>query len=169
MGNALCASLLHACLLRGVTLTVQTEVRRVEPLAGSAHRLLMVNRQGERTVIARHGVVFAGGGFSGSAKPGLIAVRRDGRRFVNEGVSYHAFSRAQYAAGAVPCWLVCDSQFLRRYGLGIIRQGAWGLASALKSGYVKSANTLEALAQKISVDPSWAGSTPHPASRWGRP
>src|SRR5207302_1191262 len=54
------------------------------------------------------------------AKPGLIAVDGHGRRFVNEGINYHEFSVAQYERGAIPCWLVCDERFIRRYGLGAV-------------------------------------------------
>ncbi|MGB7302094.1 MAG: FAD-dependent oxidoreductase [Burkholderiaceae bacterium] len=88
------------------------------------------------------------------AKPGLIAVNAAGQRFVNEGISYHQFAKAQYASGAIPCWLVADARFVRRYGLGIIRPGGSGLASAVARGYVQKATSLEALARDIGVDPS---------------
>lgn len=57
------------------------------------------------------------------AKPGLIAVGRDGHRFVNESVSYHEFVRAQLASGgnAIPAWLLCDRRFLWKYGLGKVK------------------------------------------------
>ena len=46
------------------------------------------------------------------AKPGLIAVNKDGRRFVNESDSYHDFVEAMLrtsaASPAVPAWLICD-------------------------------------------------------------
>lgn len=86
------------------------------------------------------------------AKPGLIAVNKGGARFVNEGISYHQFARAQYVSGAIPCWLVCDAAFIRRYGLGAVRPGGWGLRRAVASGYVKTAATLASLAELIGVD-----------------
>ncbi len=59
------------------------------------------------------------------AKPGLIAVNSAGRRFVDEAVSYHEFTRAMYRAHrsvpGIPAWLVCDRRFLWKYGLGMIR------------------------------------------------
>jgi succinate dehydrogenase/fumarate reductase flavoprotein subunit len=57
------------------------------------------------------------------AKPGLIAVGADARRFVNEAVSYHEFVRAQLACAnrAIPAWLICDSKFLWKYGLGKVK------------------------------------------------
>ncbi len=86
------------------------------------------------------------------AKPGLIAVDRTGRRFANEGLSYHQFARAQYANDAIPCWLICDAAFMRRYGMGAVRPGGAGLRHALRSGYVMSAPDLPALAAQIGVD-----------------
>ena len=54
------------------------------------------------------------------AKPGMIAIDRDGRRFVNEAVSYHEFVRGMYRANrdrpAIPAWLICDDSCIRRYG-----------------------------------------------------
>lgn len=87
------------------------------------------------------------------AKPGLIAVGRDGRRFVNEAVSYHQFVRAQMAQAdcAVPAWLVCDARFLWKYGLGRVRPFAWSLRGELAQGYLKRGATLAALAGAIGV------------------
>lgn len=86
------------------------------------------------------------------AKPGLIAVGREGRRFVNEGANYHTFGRAQYAAGAIPCYLVCDARFMRKYGLGAIRPGGRGMHRWVARKYVAKAATLEALALAIGVE-----------------
>ena len=50
--------------------------------------------------------------FIDRAKPGVIAVMRDGRRFANEGNSYHDFVQAMVAACAgqedVAAYLICD-------------------------------------------------------------
>ena len=58
------------------------------------------------------------------AKPGLVAVNAAGRRFVDESVSYHRFTRAMYASNqtvpSIPAWLVVDSRCLSRYGLGMM-------------------------------------------------
>ncbi|NLH81433.1 MAG: FAD-binding protein, partial [Phyllobacteriaceae bacterium] len=87
------------------------------------------------------------------AKPGLVAVGIDGRRFVDEAISYHAFVRAQLAAAdrAVPAFLVCDADFLWRYGLGRIRPFARGVAADVASGYLKRAETIAGLARAIGV------------------
>lgn len=88
------------------------------------------------------------------AKPGLIAVGGDGRRFVNEAVSYHEFVRAQIAHGAVPAWLICDRDFLWRYGLGKVKPFARRLGSDLASGYLKRGATPAELAAAIGVPAS---------------
>jgi succinate dehydrogenase/fumarate reductase flavoprotein subunit len=87
------------------------------------------------------------------AKPGLIAVGRNGRRFVNEAVSYHEFVRAQLASGgqAIPAWLICDSTFLWKYGLGKVKPFTRALGPDLASGYLKRGDTLAALADAIGV------------------
>ncbi|HEY1609535.1 MAG TPA: FAD-dependent oxidoreductase, partial [Paraburkholderia sp.] len=87
------------------------------------------------------------------AKPGLIAVDRLGKRFVNEAVSYHEFVRAQLrrADSAIPAWLLCDSRFLWKYGLGRIRPFALSIRREVASGYLKRAHSLEALADLIGV------------------
>lgn len=91
------------------------------------------------------------------AKPGLIAVNEAGKRFVNEGVSYHEFVRGMYRAHrttpCIPAWLVCDRTFIRRYGLGMIRPRTPFLGKFIQSGYLQTAPTVAALAGKISVDP----------------
>jgi succinate dehydrogenase/fumarate reductase flavoprotein subunit len=86
------------------------------------------------------------------AKPGLIAVDNNGQRFVNEGINYHEFSRAQYRNHAVPCWLVCDADFIRQYGLGAVHPGGRSLDTWVRRGYLQRASTLAALADQIGID-----------------
>lgn len=87
------------------------------------------------------------------AKPGLIAVGSNGRRFVNEAVSYHEFVRAQLAnaGGAIPAWLVCDRRFLWKYGLGKVKPFALSVKADVASGYLKRADTVAELARQIGV------------------
>ncbi|WP_315813788.1 FAD-dependent oxidoreductase [Bradyrhizobium sp. SZCCHNR2028] len=86
------------------------------------------------------------------AKPGLIAVDGTGRRFVNEAVSYHEFVRAQLDhAAAIPAWLICDRRFLWRYGLGKIKPFTRSVARDVAAGYLKRADSLDALAETIGV------------------
>lgn len=86
------------------------------------------------------------------AKPGVIAVDKNGRRFVNEGVNYHEFSVAQYRHQAVPCWLVCDATFIRLYGLGAVHPGGRSVEHWVRKGYVTRASTIAQLAHDIGVD-----------------
>jgi succinate dehydrogenase/fumarate reductase flavoprotein subunit len=87
------------------------------------------------------------------AKPGVIAVNREGRRFVNEAVSYHEFVRAQLRdpQRSIPAWLICDRRFLWKYGLGRVRPFALSVRSEIKAGYLKQSNTLEGLAEAIGL------------------
>ena len=87
------------------------------------------------------------------AKPGLIAVGRSGRRFTDEAVSYHEFTRAMYRTSNVPAWLVCDRRFVWKYGLGMVRPMTLRLAPYIASGYLQSADTIETLAHAIGVAP----------------
>ena len=94
--------------------------------------------------------------FLDRAKPGFIAVDSTGRRFTNEGHSYHYFSddmaRRHAAVPAVPAWAICDAAFIRRYGLGMVYPGTTDLRPHAESGYLVCAGTIEALAHKIGVD-----------------
>ena len=89
------------------------------------------------------------------AKPGLIAVDKAGRRFVNEAVSYHEFVRAMYRAhrtsNCIPAWLICDRAFVRRYGLGLIRPRTPSLRKYVRSGYLREASTIADLAGAIDI------------------
>ena len=90
------------------------------------------------------------------AKPGLIAVSGAGRRFVNEGCSYHDFVEAMFEADkqapAIPAWLICTEAFVRSYGLGVIHPGVRNLDRFEKEGSIVRAGSLKALAARISVD-----------------
>ncbi len=91
------------------------------------------------------------------AKPGLIAVNRNGRRFVNEGDSYHDFAlgmvQAKHSSSSVPAFLVCDYKFIRKYGLGLVRPRFQRLKAHVASGYLLESNSIEGLARKAGIDP----------------
>ena len=90
------------------------------------------------------------------AKPGLLAVLGDGKRFVNESNSYHDFSSAQIARsenGKLPtAYLIVDDDFIHRYGLGFIMPGGKKLAHFLRTGYLKRADNLAELAKQCDID-----------------
>jgi succinate dehydrogenase/fumarate reductase flavoprotein subunit len=89
-------------------------------------------------------------------KPGLIAVDAQGRRFVDEAGNYHGFMRALFercgTTRPVQGWLLCDQRFQRRYGLGHAKPFPLPIGAALRSGYLKRADTIEALAAQCGID-----------------
>jgi succinate dehydrogenase/fumarate reductase flavoprotein subunit len=90
------------------------------------------------------------------AKPGLIAVNAAGRRFVNEALSYHDFvlgiHRSHAAVPTIPAWLVCDHEFIERYGLGRVPPGRRSRRRYVAAGYLLEAASLDELARSIGVD-----------------
>ena len=94
--------------------------------------------------------------FIDRAKPGVIAVTRQGRRFTNEGNSYHDFVQAMVAAnqgqGEISAWLLCDHRTLRQYGLGCVAPFPMPLGRHLRTGYLKRGGSLAELARGIGVD-----------------
>ena len=96
--------------------------------------------------------------FTDLAKPGIIAVTRSGRRFVDESLCYHDVVAAMYLTNAsvraIPAFLIFDSHFLRTYGLGVVRPGSWRRRHYVRQGYLACGNTLHALATDIAIDSS---------------
>ncbi len=89
-------------------------------------------------------------------KPGLIGVRADGRRFVNEADGYHDYVSALLAAtppgGEAVSWLVCDRRFQRRYPFGMAKPFPMPAWPYVRSGYLKRGRTLAELAQRCGID-----------------
>jgi succinate dehydrogenase/fumarate reductase flavoprotein subunit len=104
-----------------------------------------------------------GGGFGpfphflDRAKPGVIVVTPDGRRFMNEAHSYHDFG--QGLAAATPpgkdavCFVIAGHSTVRKYGLGHAKPFPVPLDSSLKTGYLLRADTLPELAKAAGIDP----------------
>lgn len=90
------------------------------------------------------------------AKPGLIAVNSLGRRFVNEADSYHDFVqgmlRDRERNPGVSTYLICDSSFIRDYGIGLIHPGVKNLEPFIESGYLVRAPDLRGLADVLHLD-----------------
>jgi 3-oxosteroid 1-dehydrogenase len=88
-------------------------------------------------------------------RPGAIFVDGEGQRFVNEANSYMEIGRAMYerdrTARAVPCWLVFDDGYRRRYSHGLSRPGSLP-KGLIESGMLKRADTLAALAAECGID-----------------
>lgn len=89
-------------------------------------------------------------------KPGTLVVDGNGRRFVNEAISYHQFALEMLAHGesAIPAFLIADAAALRKYGLGMVRPGGWGTRAAVADGYLTAADTIEQLARRLNIDPA---------------
>lgn len=106
-------------------------------------------RKDGRKVVYPHTVTDRG-------KPGSIVVNRHGRRFTNEAVSYHRFGEAllagNEAGGNLPAWIVCDSAFIWKYGLGAIIPFTRNLRPYLESGYLTKAEDLGGLAKALGLD-----------------
>lgn len=90
------------------------------------------------------------------AKPGVIAVLRTGKRFVDEACSYHDFVVAMREAcrdlETVEAFLICDHRALRRYGLGFVKPFPVPIRRHIASGYLARSRTVEALAARLDID-----------------
>lgn len=90
------------------------------------------------------------------AKPGLMAVNGAARRFVNESTSYHEFVRAMYhshqTVPTMPAYLVCDHDFMEKWGMGLALPGGRPREHLVKAGYLSKAPTLRALGQALGLD-----------------
>jgi 3-oxosteroid 1-dehydrogenase len=89
-------------------------------------------------------------------------VNQKGERYVNEAATYSYVVDAMYGkntpeAPCIPSYLVFDAKFRARYPCGPMLQASqqpdWALPRAFRKGYLKKANTIEALAAQIDVDP----------------
>lgn len=95
--------------------------------------------------------------FIDRAKPGVIAVTGDGRRFTNEASSYHDFVQDLVKVvkgkglGEFSAWLICDHHHLREYGLGAVAKAPLPIGRYLRSGYLKKGRTLAELAVAVGI------------------
>lgn len=96
--------------------------------------------------------------FIDRAKPGVIAVNPEGRRFTNEGNSYHDFVQAMVKTcegrPEVFAWLLCDHKALRSYGLGCVAPAPLPIGRHLRNGYLKSGASLAELATQLGIAPA---------------
>ena len=88
-------------------------------------------------------------------RPRTIYVDAAGRRFVNESNSYMEVGKAMYArdktSRAVPCWLIFDDRYRKRYAHQRSRPGRFP-RTLLESGMLKQAWTLNDLAHMCDID-----------------
>jgi succinate dehydrogenase/fumarate reductase flavoprotein subunit len=228
MGNALVARLFYSLKRQSVPIAFETSLVKLVEESGAVVGAVVADKNGQRTIRARRGVVLATGGYAHSrqlrerfmpapapqrslaspanegdgisaalavaarvsddqqgtggfwtpvsvsrnrdgttglfphlsldrAKPGLIAVNGEGKRFVNEADSYHDFVEAMLRDPAIseeaPAWLLCERDFVQKYGLGAIYPETRNLRPFERSGYLMTAPTIAELATKIGVSP----------------
>lgn len=95
-------------------------------------------------------------------RPRTIYVDAAGKRFVNESNSYMEVGKAMYArdktSRAVPCWLIFDDRYRKRYAHLRSRPGYFP-RKLLESGRLKQAWTLEDLARMCGIDADGLSST----------
>ncbi|NGY03974.1 FAD-dependent oxidoreductase [Solimonas terrae] len=91
-----------------------------------------------------------------TAAPHCILVDQSGVRYQNEGGSYMAYCQTMLERNktvpAVPSWAVFDSQHLAKYMLAGTMPGSRKPQSWYDSGYLKKADSLEALAGLLDID-----------------
>jgi 3-oxosteroid 1-dehydrogenase len=89
-------------------------------------------------------------------RPRTIYVDSDGRRFCNESNSYMEVGKAMYernkTSRAVPCWLIFDDRYRKRYAHVRSHPGYFP-KEMLESGKLKRAATLPELAAMCGIDP----------------
>jgi len=95
--------------------------------------------------------------FVDRSKPGVIAVTRSGRRFVNEAQSYHDFcqamvKRCEEEGGELAAWFLTDHRAFRKYGLGYAKPAPVPYARHIQNGYLIRGETLADLARQIGAD-----------------
>jgi succinate dehydrogenase/fumarate reductase flavoprotein subunit len=88
--------------------------------------------------------------FTDIPKPGCIAVNKSGKRFGDEANLELVF--AMHDTGSVPAYLVCDSKFLYKYGLGMVWPWALRKGMMLRNGYLKKGKTQRELGEKLGID-----------------
>lgn len=86
------------------------------------------------------------------AKPGVIAVNKAGKRFVNESNSYHHFVQTMFSTANTRCWLICDATAMNNYGMGLARPRPVDNTELVRRGYLYRADSAEQLAHAIGVD-----------------
>jgi 3-oxosteroid 1-dehydrogenase len=95
-------------------------------------------------------------------RPRTIYVDAAGQRFVNESNSYMEVGKAMYARNrtsrAVPCWLIFDDRYRKRYAHQRSSPGRFP-RKLLESGMLKQAWTLKDLAHMCGIDPAGLSET----------
>ncbi len=100
-----------------------------------------------------------------TAKPHCILVDQTGVRYQTEGGSYSAYCKGMLERNktvpAVPSWAIFDERLLKNYmfagampGAALAMTGPW-----IEAGYMKKADTIEALATLLDIEPAALAAT----------
>jgi len=103
-------------------------------------------------------------GYLERGRPGLIAVDASGKRFVNESATYHDIVEAMFEHNVAlgnRFYFICDSKFIWRYGLGMIRPYSINLKKYEKLDYLVKGASLAELATKLDIDEDQFEQTVH--------
>jgi 3-oxosteroid 1-dehydrogenase len=91
-----------------------------------------------------------------TGKPHAILVDQSGVRYMNEGGSYELYCetmlKRNLTVPAVPSWAIFDADYIDQYMLGGTMPGRNKPAEWTEQGYLKQADSIEALAAQIPVD-----------------
>jgi succinate dehydrogenase/fumarate reductase flavoprotein subunit len=94
--------------------------------------------------------------FGDRAKPGVLVVNWQGRRFANEALNYHDFMQAMLHTNAgrhsAECYVLTSHRHLRKYGLGRVPGFPGRIGPFLRSGYLVKGGTPRELADRLGVD-----------------
>ena len=92
-----------------------------------------------------------------TAAPHAILVDQSGVRYMNEGGSYMVYAKEMLArhkiTPALPSWAIFDSQYIQRYMLAGTMAGSKKPQQWYDAGYLKRADSIEALAMQLNIDP----------------
>lgn len=83
--------------------------------------------------------------------PGSIIVDETGKRFVNEAFHYQHFGETMRRLGITRAFLIADSDFRRKYGLGLARPAPNQIGKYLRNGYLIKGDSIRELAQKLGL------------------
>jgi len=87
-------------------------------------------------------------------KPGSIIVDEHGRRFADEAAPYQNFVRAMHEHRVTRAYFIGNRHFLRKYGMGLALPSPYPIGSLVRRGYLMTAPSFAALAQKLGIDPA---------------
>ncbi|NRA41155.1 MAG: FAD-dependent oxidoreductase [Pseudomonadales bacterium] len=100
--------------------------------------------------------------FSEKSKPGLIIVDKQGKRFMNESITYNSYGDCFYGAAdkgheVFPAYCILDAHYRKKYMFGGVIQGE-AMPDSMSKAMIGDdkmlikADTIEQLAEKIDVD-----------------